>query len=108
MASKYGERIEPVEVKRVTLSQVVFAQRTYSGRARRALKSSSCENYFPTWDEAKEFIVAEAERDIKRYQRNLEEAKSRFRKLVCLQPPSVPVEEGAAALPAPPSEVTNG
>ena len=64
----WGNLIEPVQVEKETESRVWID-------GRRRAKRSGFDNYFDTWDEAKEFMTEYAEKKLDRARRDLEAAQ---------------------------------
>lgn len=63
----WGTTIEPVQVEKETVSSIWID-------GRRSAKRSSYENYFDTWDEAKEFLTEYANSVLATARRSLETA----------------------------------
>jgi hypothetical protein len=64
----WGKMIEPVQVEKETASSVWI-------NGRRNAKRTSYENYFDTWEEAKEFLTEYAENMLATARRSLETAQ---------------------------------
>lgn len=73
------DEITPMEVSEETKSSVMLYKP--GGYYRRELKRSSAHNWFDTWDEAKAFLVAEAEKEVRDLKLKLEQSVVRLNKL---------------------------
>lgn len=55
---------------------------------RRTSKRSSWENYFDSWDEAKQFLLDEAQQKLDMCRRSLADAQSKFGNIKGMKPPA--------------------
>jgi len=74
------DEIEAVEVLRETDKMVFLPGRGRSKEEREA-KRSDYQNWFDSWDEAKAFLVADAEKAVEAARMNLERAKGKLVRL---------------------------
>lgn len=91
LTSKFGrDPIEAVEVERETESSVwvVDTWRGERGNTRRHAKRSDWDNYFDTWEEAKAFLMAQAEAKVTAARRALDSANGELGNVKGLKPPS--------------------
>lgn len=79
----YWGEITPTEVSEETKNSVMLYA---GGYYRRELKRSGSHNWFDTWDEAKAFLVAEAEKEISQLKSKLERAEEKLSKLNAMRP----------------------
>jgi hypothetical protein len=89
VARRIGRPIESVEVERET-EQSVWVCGVWHGKKvapRRHSKRSDWDNYFDTWEEAKAFLLANAERKVAHARRELEIANSELGNVKGLKPP---------------------
>lgn len=74
-AGNWNAKIEVVECERETDS-CVWVRGGFSKAERRYNKKSSYDNYFDSFQEAKDFLINTGEAKVKSARRNLEEANS--------------------------------
>jgi hypothetical protein len=65
-------KIDAVEIVRETEKQVVLTG--HAGRTRRENKNSDWLNWHDTWEDAHKFLIAEAEKKVKKLRLDLERA----------------------------------
>ena len=78
--------IDKVEVERETDSSV-WIKNTTTGKDRRVSKTGKYENYFDTWEQAKIYLLKEAEDELNAARRNLERAQSKYGNIKGLKKP---------------------
>ena len=77
----YGKLIAPVEVERFTSESVWIG-------GRRRGRSSVYENYFPTWAEAREFLLSHADATLASLRAQLSDAQCRHGHITSMRPPA--------------------
>ena len=81
------DKIEAVEVLRETEKTVFLPGRGRRNEEREA-KRSDYQNWFDSWDDAKAFLVAGAERKVETARMNLERAKGKLGQLRGMREPT--------------------
>jgi len=79
----YWGEITPMEVCEETKRSVMLY---VAGYYRRELKRSGSHNWFDTWDEAKAFLVDEAEKEVSDLKSKLERAEVKLSQLCAMRP----------------------
>lgn len=74
-SGNYVAKIEVVECERET-DLCVWVKQGFKNEARRSNKRSSYENYFDSFQEAKDFLIAQGDSQVRHARRRLEEAQS--------------------------------
>lgn len=82
MTGYWKELIKPVVVVKETAMMVEFPG------GRRTSKRSRFDNYFPTWDDAKRFLLNREKSDLAQYERSAECCRGRIAELESLKPPA--------------------
>lgn len=76
------DQIEPFEITRFTDKMVFFLR--INGKETRRNRLSDFDNYFPTREEAKSFLVEKCKKGVFRAERDLTMARNRLRKAEAL------------------------
>jgi hypothetical protein len=79
--NKNGAPIEAVEVQRETQSTIWI-------NGKRGSKRTEYDNYFDTWDEAKEFLLSKASSELASARRKLERAQGEYGNIKGLKAPA--------------------
>lgn len=80
------EKIEEVEVIRETAACVYV--HGWAGRESRFAKRSDFGNYFDTWEEAHQYLIDKAQKEVDGYRINLERAKGDLGNIKGLKKPA--------------------
>jgi len=67
-------KIEEVVILRETEKQVVLPPTRPNGKESRENKISDCQNWFDTWEEARAFLVTEAQKTVDKLRLHLQQA----------------------------------
>ena len=81
----YGNKIEPVEVVKLTACFVTYI---YSWNSRPTESRVSRDGFFDTWDEAKAFLLERAEKKVNSARRTLELARADLGNVKGIKPPT--------------------
>lgn len=81
-AGNWKSNIDPVVVVKETGSFIIL-----KGDTRKSAKRGLYENYFKTWDEAKAFLLENAEIDVTHAKDKLQSARSYLGNIQSLKPP---------------------
>lgn len=71
----HNNPIEAVDVIHETDKMVVLANKYRTSGESKSAKRSDYENFFPTWQEAYDFLVAKAQKSVNRCEAQLERAR---------------------------------
>lgn len=85
----YDSRIERVEALRETEFYLFFSSESYLRKniERREAKRSDWNNYFDTWEEAKQFLLDRAQSKLDSARFRLQEAQGKYENIKCLTNP---------------------
>ena len=88
----YGRNpIEEIEIERETATSVWI--KVSNGKDRRNSKKTEWHNYFDTWEEAKDFLLKNAERKVERFNVLLSKAEKELASIKALERTSEGVKE---------------
>lgn len=82
---KWGHVVTPVEVVRTT-EQSIFLRKGKDGEQRRA-KSSEYDNYWDTWEGARNYLRRRTQDEIDRLERKLESARAELAAIEAMPKP---------------------
>ena len=80
-------KIETVEIEKET---ACFVSYVYRGSLIREAKRSDYTNYFDTWEEAKQFLLENAQARVDALEERLSEAEQKLATITELKPPEKP------------------